>query len=145
VREMAEKIDARHATVGYRFEPLEFQVTSELNQQYLYGEEDFDPKYIQEDKSGPPLVHPALVLNMSNATRCPSFFLPPGVAGFHTRDQVFFYSPARVGKKLRVTWQVLETYEKRGRPYMLIETRIIDEEGTEIMKRLVHTTFVEQR
>lgn len=142
---MTEKTDIRYAEVGYGFEPFEFLVTPELNQQYLYAEEDFDSKYIQETESGPPMVHPALILNMSNTTRSPSFFLPPGVSALHARDEVFFYNPARVGKKLKVTWQVVETFEKRGRPYLLIEARIIDEDGVEIMRRLLHGTFAEQQ
>jgi len=142
---MVEKKDDRYVEVGYEYAPLEFVVTPELNQQYLYSEEDFDRRYLEETEAGPPMVHPALLLNMSNNTRSPSFYLPPGVGGFHSRDETFFYHPARVGKKFKVTWKVVDEYEKRGRPYKVFEAKIVDQDGVEIMKRLIHATFAEQK
>ena len=141
---MTEKIDFRDVQVGYEYEPLEFLVTPEFNQQYLYAEEDFHPRYIEETENGPPIVHPALILNMSNNSRSPSFFLAPGVAGLHARDEAFFHNPARVGKKLKIIWKVVDTYEKRDRPYKVVECLVTDEDGIEIMKRLSHVTITVQ-
>ena len=141
---MTEKIDDRYVPVGHEYEPLEFLVTPELNQQYLYAEEDFHARYIEETEAGPPIVHPALILNMSNNSRSPSFFLPPGVAGLHAADETFFYRPARVGKRLKVTWKLLDKYEKRGRPYNLFDCRVTDEDGVEILKKLHSVTYTVQ-
>lgn len=125
-------------------EPLEFVVTPELNQQCLYAVEDFRPWYIEETEFGPPIVHPAILLNMSNGTRSPSYSQPVGRAGFHARDETFFYNPARPGKKLRVTWNAAGSYEKRGRPYTVNDTLIVDEDGLEILRRLNHSTVASQ-
>jgi len=121
-------------------EPLEFTVTPALNQQYLYAVENFSPWYIQETEFGPPIAHPAMLLNMSNATRSPSYSQPAGRAGFHARDETFFYNPARLGKKLRVTWDSIGSYEKRGRPYTVNNILMVDEDGLEILRRLSHST-----
>ena len=142
---MNERIDGHNIYVGYEYTPFEFFVTPELNQQYLYAEEDFHQRYIEETEDGPPIVHPALLLNMSNDSRSPSFSLPPGVAGLHARDEAFFYNPARVGKRLRVTWKVAGAYEKRGRPYKIVECWVTDEDGVKIMKRLSHVTLTVQQ
>lgn len=142
---MNERIDSHNIPIGYEYTPLDLLVTPELNQQYLYAEEDFHRRYIEETKDGPPIVHPALLLNMSNDTRSPSFSLPPGVAGLHARDEAFFYNPARVGKRLRVTWKVAGLYEKRGRPYKIVECWVKDEDGQTIMKRLSHVTITVQQ
>jgi len=56
-----------------QYEPFEFLLTPELNQQYLFAAEDFHPRYFQETEIGSPIGHPGLLLNMSNATRSPSF------------------------------------------------------------------------
>jgi len=125
-------------------EPLEFTVTPDLNQQYLYAVEDFSPWYIEETAFGPPIAHPALLLNMSNGTRSPSYSQPAGHAGFHARDETFFYNPARLGKKLRVTWNPAGSYEKRGRSYTVNDTLIVDEDGLEILRRLNHSTIASQ-
>jgi hypothetical protein len=142
---MTDKIEYPGAKPGHEFEPLEFVVTPELNQQYLYAEEDFSPIYLEATSEGPPIVHPGLLLNMSNDSRSPSFSLPPGMAGLHARDETFFYNPARVGKRLRVTWKVVDTYEKRGRPYKIVECSVRDEDGVKIMNRLTHVTLTVQQ
>lgn len=125
-------------------EPLECLVTPELNQQYLYSEEDFRPWYFEETESGSPITHPALILHMSNITKSPSYRLPSGQSDFHTRDETFFCNPARVGKKLRVSWKLAGSYEKRGRPYSVNDILITDEDGLEVMRRLSHTTVASQ-
>jgi len=96
-----EKSGGHNVQIGYEYTPLEFLVTPELNQQYLYAEEEFHVRYVQETEIGPAIVHPALILNMSNDSRSPSFYLPPGVSGLHARDEAFFYNPARVGRSLK--------------------------------------------
>jgi len=135
---------ANELKVGEEFEPYEFHVTPELNQQYLYGVEDYHPRYLEETELGLPIVHPALLLNQSNITRSPSFSLPPDIAAVHTADEVEFLSPARVGKRLRVTWKVTDIYEKRGRPYQVVEALIVDEDGVQILRRRSSNTFFER-
>ena len=141
---MSAKKPAYQMEVGDEFEPLEYLVTPELNQQYLYAEEDYHPRYIEETESGPPIVHPGLLLNMSNNTRSPSFYLPPGWAEIHAAEDTEYLNPARVGKKLRVTWKVVDAYEKRGRPWHVLDILIVDEDGTRIMRRRMTNTFASQ-
>ncbi|HBE44893.1 MAG TPA: hypothetical protein DDW17_05415 [Deltaproteobacteria bacterium] len=127
--------------LGEEFEPLEFIVTPEMNQQYLYAEEDFHPMYIEPRGDGPPLVHPGLLLNMSNNTRSPSFYLPPGWGEIHAGEETEYINPGRVGKKFRVTWKVIEAFEKRGRPWHVLDILVVDEDGVIIMRRKMTNTF----
>jgi hypothetical protein len=138
---MSEKKSAHLMEVGEEFEPLEFLVTPELNQQYLYAEEDYHPRYIEESESGPPLVHPGLLQNMSSNTRSPSFHLPPGWAEIMAADETEYINPARVGKKLRVTWKVVDIYKKRGRPWHVVDILVVDEDRVEILRRKMTNTF----
>lgn len=139
---MAQRVPADKQKVGDTLDPLEFLVTQELNEQYLYGEQDYHPRYLEQTASGPPLVHPGLLLNMSNITRSPSFFLSPGLGAIHAAEECEFIHPARVGQKLKVTWVVRDTYEKRGRPYHVHEAVILDEQGRVILKRWSVNTYV---
>jgi len=138
--ELRPEVSMPEAQEQPSLKPLEFVVTPELNQQCLYAVEDFHPWYIEETEFGPPMAHPALLLNMSNGTKSPSYSIPSGRAGFHARDEAFFLNPARLGKKLTVTWNPREGYEKRGRPYSVNETLVVDEDGMTILKRLSHST-----
>ena len=138
---MSKKKSAHLMELGEEFEPLEFIVTPELNQQFLYGEEDYHPRYFEERESKPPIVHPGLLLNTSNNTRSPSFYLPPGWVEIHAVEETEYLNPAIVGKKLRITWEVVEAYQKRGRPWHVLDILIVDENGVEILRRKMTNTF----
>jgi hypothetical protein len=138
---MNEKKSAYLMIVGEEFESLEFSVTPELNQQYLYAEENFDPRYIEGSEEGSPLVHPGLLYNLSNNTRSPSFYLPPGWGEIHAGEETQFLNPAKVGKRFRVTWKVIDVFEKRGRPWHVLDILITDEDGLPIMRRKMTNTF----
>jgi len=125
--------------------PLEYVVRPELNQQYCYAQEDFKPWYVEETEFGPPIAHPGLILNWSNATRSPAFVRggPGREGGVHTHDEAFWYSPARVGEKVRVTWPTgfLGVYQRRGRTYTVSEILVVGEDGREIVRRLSRSTL----
>lgn len=138
---MIEKKYAHLVEVGDEFEPYEFVVTPELNQQFLFALEDFNPRYVEAVNPGQPWVHPGLLLNMSNNTRSPSFSLPPDWAEIHAAEETEYLNPASVGKKLRITWKVIEAYQKRGRPWHALDILIVDEDGLPIMRRKMINTF----
>ncbi len=139
---MSQKRRADRYGVAEVFEALEFLVTPDFNRQFLEAVEDLHPRYLHDTEDGPPIVHPALLINQSNVTRSPSFHLPPGMAAVHAREEIQFLSPARVGKSLRVSWRVTDIYEKRGRPYQVKQATIVDENGTEILRRTITDTFI---
>ena len=139
---MADRKRANQVGVGEEFEPYTFRVTPEFNQQYLEAEEDYHARYLQETEAGPAIVHPGLFINHSNVTRSPSFYLPPGMAAVHAKEDIEYLNPGRVGKSFSVHWKVVDTYEKRGRPYQVKETLIIDEDGVEILKRMITDTYI---
>ncbi len=132
---------AHEMVAGDKYEPLEFVITPEINQQFLFALEDFDPQYIEGEGGGPPLVHPVLMLHMSARTRSPSFRLAPNSGSIFAREHVEFLSPAKVGQKLKVSWRVAETYEKRGRRYQRIAIAIDTEDRTPVIRREMHDTF----
>ncbi|MBA7696249.1 hypothetical protein ES703_104892 [subsurface metagenome] len=111
---MAEKKRADQMGVGEEFEPYEFRVTPEFNQQYLEAVEDFHPRYLQETELGPPIVHASLLVHHSSVTRSPSFYLPPGMACVYAKEEVEYLNPGRVGKTFRICWKVVDIYEKRA-------------------------------
>jgi len=135
---MSEKKEKSQFSGKDGFEPYTFQVMPELNDQYLYALQDYHPRYLGERDSGSPWVHPSLLLNQSNLTRSPSFGLRAGMAGVHAKEEVEFLNPGRVGKQFRVTWKVVEEYEKRDKLYTVIEALIVDEDGREILRRKTH-------
>ena len=126
---------------GEAFEALEFRVTEEFNENYLHAVEDLHPRYMQTTEAGPPIVHPALLIVFSNHTRSPSFHLDPGVSAIQTHDEVEYKNPGRVGRTFRVTFEVIETYERRGRLYQVVEAPIVDDRGTPVLTRRTTYTY----
>ena len=127
--------------VGEAFAPLEFHVSEEMNENFLHAVEDLHPRYMEATAAGPPLVHPALLINFSNNTRSPSFHLPSGMAAIHTHEDVEHTDPARVGKRFRVSWKVTARYERRGREYQVVEAPIVDEDGALVLTRRTTYTY----
>lgn len=138
---MTDRGRADELQIDEELAPLTFRVTEEMNENYLHAVEDVHPRYIGGPDAGPPIVHPALLINFSNNTRSPSFSLPPGMASVHTHEEVEYVNPARVGKRLTVSWKVVARYERRGRPYQIVEAPIVDEDGTLILTRRTTYTY----
>ncbi|MBV9232137.1 MAG: MaoC family dehydratase N-terminal domain-containing protein [Chloroflexi bacterium] len=130
---------------GNELAVLELTVTPELNQQFLYAMEDFHPRYLETSGNEQPIVHPSLLLLMSIPSKSPSFHLPPGWAIIHAGDETEFIQPARVGTKLLISWKVAKVWEKRGKPYSEVDTRIVDENGVDILRRKVIITYTVYR
>jgi hypothetical protein len=126
---------------GDEYAPLEFAVTAEMNQQFLFAQEDFDPRYLAGHAGRPALVHPAILLQMAANTKSPSFKLAPGTGSILAEADTTFHSAVSIGTKLVVRWRVTERYEKRGRSYYVMLAEIADEHGTPVLRRALHLAF----
>lgn len=132
---------AHELQTGDEYEPLEFVVTPDLNQQFLYAVEDFNPLFLEGKDGNPPLVHPVLLMHMSPRTRSPSYRQAPGMGSAFARDRSAYLGPAYVGTKLRVTWKIVNTYEQRGKIYQDYVALVRDENARDILRRELSSTF----
>lgn len=131
---------AHELRAGEHYAPLDYVVTPDLNQQFLYAVEDFDPMYI-DGADGRALVHPVLLLHMMPRTRSPSYREAPGMGSAFARDKTWFLSPAYVGELLRVTWTITNTYEKRGKIYQDYVAVTHNAQGRALVRRELSSTF----
>lgn len=141
---MSEKKSIELREVFEELEPLEFRVAQEFNDSYLDAIEDHHPRYMRETELGPPVVHPALLLNWSNITRSPSYYEAPGVTGIAAGGEVEFLNPGGMGNTFRVSWKIVGKYEKRGKLYLEREALIVDENGVEIMRRKDRSAYLKK-
>lgn len=132
---------AHELQAGDRYDDFEFSVTSDLNQQWLFAVEDFNPLYIHGQNGEAPLVHPVVLMQMSPRTRSPSFRQAPHLGSALARDCTTFLKPVRVGTRLRVRWVVTKTYEQRHKIYQDYVATISDEDDVEVMRREISSTF----
>lgn len=134
---MTERKFAHEMEAGDQFAPLDLVVTPEMNEQYLFAMQDYHPRYLGPEA----IVHPGLLLNMSNNTKSPSFKLPPGWAEIHASEQTEFFRPAKVGERIRIQWNVIQDEEKRGRPWHSVAIYLYNEAGEPVMARVMTNTF----
>lgn len=132
---------AHEMKAGDAYEPLEFVVTPDLNQQFLFAVEDYAPIYLEGRDGAPPLVHPVLLMHMSPRTRSPSYRQAPGMGSAFARDRSWYSNPGYVGSRFRVTWTVTNTYEQRGKIYQDYVAVITDQDARQILKRELASTF----
>jgi hypothetical protein len=137
---MPEKY-AHELEAGERYAPLNYVVSAELNQQFLYAIEDFDRAYIDGIDGSRPLVHPVLLLHMMPRTRSPSYRQAPGMGSAFARDKTWFLAPAYVDEPLCVTWIVKSTYEQRGKIYQDYVAITENAAGQPLVRRELSSTF----
>lgn len=117
---------------GDLLEPAVFTVTREWNQSYLLAEGDAHIRYSNHLYG---VVHPALLLNMSQHMFSPSFELSEGTAAVLTHNEVEWKNVGRVGQTFTVTFNVVSTYCRRGRSYQVVDSMVTDGTDREIMFR----------
>lgn len=122
-----------------KYQPLILKITPELNEQYLYAEQDYAERYVSGGTDGKVYAHPALMLHQSLATRSPSFSLPPNMAGVHAVDEVEWFGAAEVGRTYTINWEFTDIYEKRGKVYLVSSAIVTDQENNVIMHRNMHS------
>ena len=128
---------------GDEYESLVVVIEPQLNQQILFAQEEFSPRYIDQGDGRAPLVNPALLLQLCANTKSPSFRLAKGTGSILAEASVSFFNPAYVGRRLRISWRVTSEYAKRGRNYYVMEAMMHDDEdGRPIVRRDLHLTFL---
>jgi hypothetical protein len=131
-------MDVPNLQKAIRYEPSEFTVTPEYNEQYLYGTENYDKHYLEDSELGEPLAHPGLLLNQANVTRSPNFKVFSGVVSVHTRSEVEFVNPGRVGQHFQVTWEFSDMYKHKEKLYGVVTSVVSDDNGNVILRRHDH-------
>ena len=126
---------------GDRLAPLELELTEEFNESIIQSVGADASRYLgASDQSG--VVHPALLIVFSNLTRSPSFRLPGHCAAIQTHDDVQLERLARPGDTVTISWQVIDTYTRRGRQYQVMQTRVSDSRGRTVLTRQTTNTFM---
>jgi acyl dehydratase len=109
----------------------EYVLTPELARDYAEGIDDLNPWYLEQSPFGSPVANPMLIV----AQHARLFKTTYSTAGnVHTRHETQFLNPARIGKKINLHGKLVDKYSKRGREYLVMECRSVDEDGVEICR-----------
>ena len=109
----------------------EYVLTPDLARDYAEGIADANPWYLEHSPFGGPVANPILIV----AQHARLFKTKYNTAGnVHTRHETQFLNPARIGKVIKVYGKLVEKYLKRGREFLVMECRSVDEDGIEICR-----------
>jgi len=109
----------------------EYLLTPEMARDYAEGIEDCNPWYLEQSPFGEPVANPVLIV-AQHARLLKTIYTTAG--NVHTRHETQFLNPARLGKKIKVSGTLVDKYVKRGREYLVLECRSVDEDGVEICR-----------
>ncbi len=118
------------AIIGQEIDYREFQITSEMQRNYLEALQDESPFYLEGDPSTRPIAHPLLILNYA----FPAEWMGSPGEHIHAKNDIQFFNPTRVGKKMIARSKVYDKYIRRGKKYVTTEITCIGEDGVEVMR-----------
>jgi acyl dehydratase len=109
----------------------EYVLTPEMARDYADGVADLNPWYLEHSPFGGPVANPMLIV-AQHARLFKTAYVTAG--NVHTRHETQLLNPARIGKRMRVYGKLVDKYRKRGREYLVMECRSVDEDGIEICR-----------
>lgn len=109
-----------------RFGPFEIVVDERMVKNYAFAQDDPGAGALPVD--GPPAAHPAV---LSNELLFLFYAAYDGntAQGLHTREDVSFHSPIRIGETVTIGGEYVETYVRRGKGYVVMEAQARGEDG----------------
>lgn len=135
---------AHELTAGDFVEPRKFTISSVANQQCLFAQEDYHPRYLPDASGAPEIVHPALVIQMLANTKSPSFRVPAHIGALLAEARTEFIRPLRVDQAYVTSWQIVKCYTKRDKAYQEIKAEITDADGNPMVRRTLQLAYVER-
>ena len=129
--------------VGEELPTLELQYDEEMQGRMLIALEDENPWYWKQSPWGEPILHHALLDDAPMASAVRRYDYPFGFV--HARQETEFYNPLPVGKPVKVYSKVVELYRRRDKGYIVIESLVVDEDGTKILLSRKHAMIDDER
>ena len=129
--------------VGEELPTLELEYDEDMQGRVLVALEDENPWYWKQSPWGDPILHHALLDDAPLAAAMQRYDYPFGFV--HARQETEFYSPLPVGKPVKVYSKVVELYRKRDKGYIVIESLVVDDDGTKILLSRNHGMIDDER
>jgi len=125
--------DLPKAEIGHVIKPVEMVITEELVERNAWANDDYNPWYMEDSPFKGRIASPTLLATETDFTIWNHFVLPEGGAVW-AKQEFDFINPLKVGKKVRITGQLVDKHSKKGRDHVVFEFLVVDEEGLEIIR-----------
>lgn len=129
--------------VGEELPDMEVNFDEDMQGRFLAALKEENPWYYSESPWGGPLTYHPLLDDAPMESVMYRYQYP--FSFVHARQETEFINPLPLGKRAHVKTKVADKYVKRGRGYIVIESLVIDEDGTEILRSRNHAMIDDQR
>ncbi len=118
-------------TVGQEFRSDDRMIRPQDVTAYAFAVDDHDELFFEPTLMDVPLVHPTLLANQALFLRHTKYTVP---AGLHARMRFRFVAPIPLGTRAVTTGRLLDTYHRRGKPYMVTGFTTMAQDGTVLVE-----------
>jgi len=125
--------DLLKAEIGHVIKPVEMVITEELVERNAWANDDYNPWYMEDSPFEGRITSPTLLATETDFTIWNHFAFPEG-GSLWAKQEFEFINPLKIGKKVRITGQLVDKQSKKGRDHLVFEFLVVDEEGLEIVR-----------
>ena len=140
---MSRDIPFDDLAVGQALGPIEIPVSERIVRRYCDEFECHNPIYVSDSPFGGPVVPPLFHATLTDLGLIGTKWNAHATVPSRTEHELV--NPARVGKGLSATGEIIDTYIKRGREYVVVRSVIVDEDGVEIKRCVDHALLSLER
>src|SRR5262245_61399468 len=115
------------------FGPREVTVDDHWVKRFAFAQDDYPDWSFVDSPFGGRIGQPAILAN----ELCTIFYEKYDmntVVGLHTDEELWFDNPVRVGERVTITGRYTETYEKRGKGHVVLESQAHGEVGRSLLR-----------
>lgn len=115
--------------------PTYTEISPYKMRRYAYAVDDWDPASIPVNEGS--IGQAALCANDALGSYRTKY---TGLSGLHAKHEMEILNPLQLGKKVTITGRHVDKYVKRGIPYRVFETQVVDEGGVIYLRSRAHET-----
>lgn len=121
--------------VGEKFGPLKLIADDHYIKSYAFGADDFNPWYFESSPLYGFRVAPSSAAVKDLMLIFHSKYDFNAVVGLHQKEEAWYCAPIPFGTTLILTGEYIYKYTKRGKGYVVLESRAQDESGRTYVKQ----------
>ncbi|KRC51976.1 dehydratase [Leifsonia sp. Root227] len=100
---------------------------------YAFTQDEYGPWYFDNSPFGGRIGQAALLCN-DLVQMFTNVYAASKVVGFHTEEQMWFDSPARLGEEVTLSATYTDSYVRRGEGYVVMDAQVTGEDGRSVIR-----------
>ncbi|HWB37787.1 MAG TPA: MaoC family dehydratase [Rugosimonospora sp.] len=125
--------DLSTAAIGDDLGFVEFTITTEMVERNAWANDDYNPWYMVDSPFGGRIASPATPLAYDGDLFFNYYAYPAG-GNLFAKQEFEFIKPLFIGQTYRITGQLVEMYQRKGRTFYRVRMSVTDSDGVEVMR-----------